>query len=99
MPIGGDRYAFTDGNISSSPDQPGVYALYKDGTESYIGKATISIRTRLQAHKRGDDGSCTQRSTAYRRETTSSPTSRERELLEEFQHQHGRLPECNEVMP
>lgn len=100
MPISGDRYEFTKKNVDGSPDAPGVYELLDGVTTTYIGKATVSIRTRLQSHYRGDEGRCTQRATHYKREVTSRPTSRERELLVEYAQTHGgKLPRCNEVMP
>lgn len=99
MPINGEQYAFSAENVSKAPDVPGVYALYNNGATVYIGRAQESIRARLQSHYAGRDGSCTQRVDTYRREQTSSPVARERELLREFYAAHGRLPRCNDVMP
>ena len=72
MPIGGKTYPFTQENVDGSPDTPGVYTLLKNGSVNYIGMSTASIRSRLQSHRRGDDGACTKGSTHYRRETTSA---------------------------
>ncbi len=99
MAITGDRYEFTDENMGRSPEMAGVYALY-DGDETiYIGRAqgdTTTIRSRLQAHKRGDEGTCTIDATHYRREPTESAVRRETELLEEYKRNNGgRLPRCN----
>lgn len=101
MPITGDRYEFTDDNISKSPQSNGVYALYDDNITIYIGRASgdNTIRLRLQAHKRGDEGKCTQGASHYRREVTSTPVTRESELLEEYKKTNGKLPRCNEVLP
>jgi len=101
MPITGEKYPFTDDNISKSPQANGVYALYDDGTTIYIGRASgdNTIRSRLQAHKRGDEGKCTQGASDYKREVTSTPITRERELLEEYKKAHEKLPRCNEVTP
>ena len=101
MPISGDKYSFTDENISKSPTDIGVYALYDDAETIYIGKAEgeNGIRERLQAHKRGDEGSCTQNASDYRREVCSNPSSREKELMQEYYDTNGRLPRCNDVMP
>lgn len=99
MPIGGDLYPFTDANIKFSPDQPGVYALYENGPLIYIGHSTTSIRSRLQDHKAGREGGCTQVASDYKREVTSRPAARERELLDEYYRQYGRLPKCNDVRP
>ena len=99
MPISGDRYEFTQSNVNGSPDAPGVYELFDGYVTTYIGKATVSIRSRLQSHYRGDDGRCTKLSTHYKREVTATPAARERQLLNEYVAAHGRLPRCNEVMP
>jgi predicted GIY-YIG superfamily endonuclease len=99
MPISGDQYTFSSENVSKAPDQSGVYALYQSNSTTYIGRAQESIRARLQRHKSGHDGSCTQAADTYRREVTSNPVARERELLEEYKKTYGRLPRCNDVVP
>jgi hypothetical protein len=98
MPVSGDLYTFNDENISRSPTGIGVYALYEGKELSYIGKAEGQggIRERLQAHKRGDAGPCTQVATAYRRELHHNPSAREIDLLEEYKRTYGKLPRCNE---
>ena len=99
MPITGDQYEFSQDNVDKSPDSPGVYALLQSGELIYYGKGDNSIRTRLQSHKAGREGRCTQSAHRYMREQCSNPAARERELLAEFQRANGRLPRCNEVMP
>lgn len=99
MSINGDFYTFNEHNVDNAPAQPGVYALYRDRKLTYVGKASSSIRTRLQDHYAGRDGQCTRASTQYKREVTSRPGARERELLQEHLQQHGKLPLCNDVMP
>lgn len=98
MPIVGDKYGFTQENVDKSPDDHGVYELYEGEELIYIGRAAgdgVTIRSRLQDHFRGDDGSCTQRADGYRREVTDRPRAREVELLNEHQRRYGRLPRCN----
>ena len=94
------RYRFNSENIDRSPEEPGVYALYDDSELIYYGRAqgnTVTIRSRLQSHLRGDEGSCTQNATHYKREPCPNPVTREKELLEEFKKtHHGNLPRCNE---
>jgi len=101
MAISGDKHEFTKENVDKSPAETGVYALYDGNVTIYIGRAsgTDTIRARLQSHKRGDEGSCTQKATDYRREVCNNPFSREKELLEEYKESFGKLPRCNEVMP
>lgn len=100
MPISGDKYKFTKNNVDKAPDEAGVYALYDEDETIYYGRAKgsgVTIRTRLQDHKAGREGSCTENASYYKREITSSPVSRESELLEEYSDNHnGRLPRCNE---
>lgn len=99
MPIGGIKYPFSKDNVDKAPDQHGVYELYDGDELIYIGRAAgdgVTIRTRLQAHHRGDEGRCTQRATHYRREANSRPVARESELLRAYVTRHGRLPRCNE---
>jgi hypothetical protein len=101
MGISGDKYAFTNENVDKSPTDNGAYALYDGATTIYFGRAsgTDTIRARLQSHKRGDEGSCTQKATDYRREVCTNPISREKELLEEYKQSYGKLPRCNGIMP
>ena len=100
MPITGELYKFSSDNVNTAPDQAGVYALFKHGDLTYIGSATGSIRSRLRRHYNGDEGSCTQAATQYKREVTTNPLSRETALLNEYKDDHnGNLPDCNDVMP
>ncbi len=99
MSITSTTYAFTAANIALVPEQAGVYGLY-DGDETiYYGRAqggTVAIRSRLEDHNSGREGSCTQSATGFNWESISSPASREKELLEEHERLHGRLPKCND---
>jgi hypothetical protein len=99
MPIGGDKYTFNKDNVDRAPAQHGVYALYDGDALIYYGRASgegVTIRSRLQSHLAGNEGSCTKKATSYRRETTESAKTREVALLEEFQRQYRTLPRCNE---
>jgi hypothetical protein len=101
MPVAGDLYTFNQENVDRAPTDKGVYSLHEGSETTYIGRGDgeNGIRARLQAHLRGDEGSCTQQAKAYRREVCNDPTSRERELLVEYRRANGKLPRCNEVMP
>src|SRR5258708_3495219 len=100
MPIKGKRYEFNATNINRSPAKAGVYALYsKSGELIYVGRSkggTTTIRSRLQCHLSGDEETCTQGASFYRREAMTSPVSREKELLEEYERILRKLPRCNE---
>jgi excinuclease UvrABC nuclease subunit len=97
MPVAGDSYEFTKKYVDLSPETPGVYELSKNGEVIYIGKGEVTIRSRLQAHYRGDEGRCTQEATHYKREETTAKRAGpyEVELLEEYRKKHGKLPRCN----
>ena len=101
MPISGDLYNFSDENIYLAPTDKGVYALYKKSGDVYytiyIGKAEQEdgISGRLIWHKQGNY-ECTKYAVAYRREVHDNPSSREKELLKEYQREYGELPGCNE---
>jgi len=101
MTILGEKYPFTHDKVDKSPTKDGVYALYDESVIIYIGKgdSVNGIRARLQAHKMGDEGSCTKNASHYRREVCSDPTTRERHLLQEYKNANGKLPRCNDVMP
>jgi hypothetical protein len=96
MPIAGDVIPFTEANVDSSPAQSGVYALFDGKAVVYYGCSDTSIRGRLQCHLRGDEGPCTRGASHYKREVTSKPKAREKELLDAFKAANGRLPRCNE---
>ena len=99
MPVHGDYFKFAFENLAFCPTYKGVFSLH-DGDETiYIGKADEAdgLRGRLQAHRRGDLGPCTQQATAYRRELHTDPSARQRALLEEHRRIYGRLPRCNEL--
>ena len=103
MPIQGKKYPNTQENVDKAPQSHGVYQFYNGETITYIGQASgtsVTIRSRLQAHKRGDEGACTQAATDYKREETEAAISREEALLVEYANSHGgQLPRCNSVMP
>ena len=99
MSIPGDKYAFTEDNVNKAPDDHGVYQLLDGDVTIYYGRAAgdgVTIRSRLQSHRNGNEGKCTKGATHYRREVTTRPIAREKELLESYVNAHGRLPRCNE---
>ena len=100
MIIRGEKYRFSDDDISHTPNCSGVYVLYYGPEIIYIGKATgkDTLKSKLQAHKRGNEGSCTRYATHFAREQTPSPLGRERDMLQEYKNEHLRLPKCNEAI-
>ena len=93
-----DTYAFNEKNVNIAPDVQGIYELYDGAELIYIGRAdgrTITIRSRLQSHYRGDEGPCTQGATAYARYEHADPKAEEVRLLNAYKARYGRLPRCN----
>ncbi|MEX2246112.1 MAG: hypothetical protein WEC75_05450 [Dehalococcoidia bacterium] len=98
----GDRYEFTKENVGKVPTEHGVYQLEDGATIIYVGRASgtgVTLRSRLQSHQAGNEGSCTKGASHYRREVTEGAIPREKELLEEHKKAHGKYPRCNEQAP
>ncbi len=98
MPIYGDRQVFNEVSINNAPEAHGVYGLYNDTETIYFGQVSeegITLRSRLQQHKAGEEGDCTQNATVFRVEVTGVTIPRLEELLEEFKGLNGGLPPCN----
>ncbi len=100
MPIEGNRRPFRSKRIDIAPDEPGVYALFRDKELVYIGMSEESIRVRLQSHKRGDEKPGTKAVSHFKVEPSSRPKKREDQLLREYQREHdGLLPRHNVQAP
>jgi hypothetical protein len=92
------KYPFTKAYVDSASDTAGVYTLFDGSTIIYYGRAqggTVTIRSRLQSHLGGYEGSCTQSATHFSAEPCTNPVRREEELLNAFKRTYGRLPRCN----
>jgi hypothetical protein len=99
VPKGGELYDFTQENVDKAPASHGVYALFDGDALIYYGRAVgtnVTLRSRLQSHERGSEGTCSQGATHYRRETTNDPAGREEALLNDYRRLNDRLPRCNE---
>ena len=99
MPVNGSYFPFTEEQLQSVPDSPGVYELEADGEVLYVGMAQDSIRAHLQAHLVGSYVLCAKEAKRARVETHPVPPKRLRELLRENLLSHGRLPKCNSGGP
>lgn len=91
-------YSFNEDQIRKhAPDEKGVYTLFDDRREViYFGKAEISRRSRLLRHLNGDEGPCTKLAIYFYTEYSSNPANTERNLLEKFLKENGKLPKCND---
>ena len=97
MPIRGKKQRFTKDNIAQSPTSDGVYVLSKYGEVIYIGKGEGAggIKSRLQAAKRGDTRGV-KTSTSFQAERSKDAAKREKQLLQQFERKHGKLPRHND---
>lgn len=95
MPITDARYkALSLENVDKSPRKRGVYALYVDKQLVFLGSAAgkqDTIRSRLRSHLTPVPTAAMQ----YKREKAADPDARLKDLLEEYQASHGKLPERN----
>lgn len=112
MFVSGRIYTFSDENIDNSPTAKGVYSLHVAEETIYIGVGDSEIgkgdgekgkgdgekgiRERLRAHKRGDEGTCTQQARTYRCEVCSDPAAKVIELLESHKLAFRKMPRCME---
>jgi len=101
MFIDSSFHQFTDDEIDKAPILDGVYGLYDRSDVIYFGKGEgeNGIRNRLERHKAGYEGTCTQKATSFNYETCFNPSQREAELLNEYKKLYGKLPRCNDITP
>ena len=82
------RYKFTRIVLQGAPDEPGVYALWDGDELVYYGRGA-TIRSSLLAQLER------LRATHYSWEVCTDPTTREAELLREYERLYGRPPRHN----
>lgn len=98
MPVPRELFPFTSLLIAGAPEEPGVFALWRDGEVIFIGHAQgrgQTIRSALVEHFTGTLSSCTRRATHYSWEISRRAGAREAELLEEYRRANAGLPRCN----
>ena len=97
MPIHGPKYRLTRSMAAGSPEEPGVYALWRDDELIFLGRASQGATIRARITEQLDAPcSCTRGATHYSWELALQPAAREAEVLREFQVRFGRLPRCND---
>jgi hypothetical protein len=95
----GEQIPFDSRNVAEAPALPGVYLLYRHHRLIYIGLAAAgaSIRERLQHHRRGHGGPCTQSATEFDYEASTDPVPLYRHYVAVYLDATGGLmPDCNE---
>ncbi len=96
MSVSGDIY-FWGAKAKYVPEGPGIYAFYdKEKVLIYVGKSA-NLREEFTRHLSTNfsDDSCKLETKYYKREFTSQPDDRLKELLNEYREKHGKLPKCN----
>jgi hypothetical protein len=96
MPVASLRLRFTLERVRQTPDLQGVYTLWDGGECVYVGHTpwNRSLRQCLTQHfPLSDQG--TIRVSHFTWETTSTPKSRENEVLRMRVDRQGRLPRYN----
>ncbi len=90
------RWTFSATVLAYAPEEPGVYAVWKDDEVVYIGHAKrgFGLRQALTEHFEGRI-ECTRGATHYSWEITLIPEKREQKVLEEYREARGSLPRCN----
>ena len=89
---------FTSREIENAPAEPGIYRFQCGDLVTYYGQAETSIRHRLEDHRAGYDGSCTQGSKRFAYLLTDNPMTAEQDALRAHEQRYGELPECNAGM-
>lgn len=90
--VSGDYYTWSEDNIKKIAEKAGVYAFYdSNGSLIYIGRSS-NLRERFRNYWTTNfkENPCKKATRRYKREFTSNYEGRERELLEQYQKEHGR---------
>lgn len=76
---------------------PGVYVLYNKNKEViYIGESNNLEETFTRyVDTKFEGNECKQKTQSYQREFTNNTKERQKELIEMFKKESGRLPYCN----
>jgi hypothetical protein len=96
MPISGKLYVWEE-RAKYVSEEPGIYGLYDESnTLIYLGKSENLQKTftKLLDGTFSDD-KCKEKTKFYKREFTSTPEERIKELLEEYKKTHGAPPKYN----
>ena len=99
--ISGKLFPWNENNAKTIAEKPGVYGLYKTGNVLiYIGSSS-NLRERFTHYwnTNFEEDKCKQATKMYKREFRDDYKSRERELLNQYQDENGKLPDCNDVIP
>jgi excinuclease UvrABC nuclease subunit len=93
------KWRFTRSMIADAPNQPGIYALWEDGSLLYVGRTgrEETIRSKLAEYVRGEIGAQLRRATHYSWEICSDLAAREAQILANLDSY--RTPEASRPLP
>jgi hypothetical protein len=95
MPITGEPFAFEPRDVKTTPDEPGVFALFSRREVVYIGVAEHSLRETLEARLATQSLGSDDEITGFVVEATLHPHDRRRDLLFEYKAITGAMPKQN----
>jgi len=77
--------------------KPGVYVLYDKNLEViYIGESENLQKTfEKYVNQDFEDNSCKQKTRTYQRTFVENPKEKQKQMLEEYEKEHGKIPCCN----
>ena len=77
--------------------KPGVYVLYDKKFEViYIGESENLQKTfEKYVNQDFEDNSCKQKTRTYQRTFVENPKEKQKQMLEEYEKEHGKFPPCN----
>lgn len=77
--------------------KPGVYVLYDKNLEViYIGESENLQKTfEKYVEQDFEDNSCKQKTRTYQRTFVENPKEKQKQMLEEYEKEHGKIPCCN----
>lgn len=77
--------------------KPGVYVLYDKKLEPiYIGESENLQKTfEKYVNQDFDNNPCKQKTHTYQRTFVENPKEKQKQMLEEYEKEHGKIPCCN----
>jgi excinuclease UvrABC nuclease subunit len=76
---------------------PGVYVLYDKHLDAiYIG-ASENLQKTFEKYVNEDfeNNPCKQKTRTYQRIFVENPKERKKQMLDEYEKEHGKIPDCN----
>jgi len=79
--------------------KPGVYVLYDRNKDVIFIGSSENLQETFTKYVDTDfeNDSCKQKTASYQREFVENPEERKKQILEDFNNNHGKLPICNNL--